>query len=116
MKDYYSWDDVVSITNESVGRIYSSPFGDYSDSKFSKEEVWLDHIARDHYLTLDECLKLKLDEDEYVIRRLISAYSNGDNLPPVILTSDLKVIDGSHRLGALESLRIYHLTAFVEVK
>lgn len=107
----YTWNEIVEITNNSGGRTYSSPFGDYSNFIFIEEIVDINNISG--YIPYDECQELDLDEDMSVIEYLADRYDSGEILPPVILDDQYKVIDGSHRVSMYDYLNITKIKAFV---
>lgn len=108
----YSWEEVYEIIANAGGRIYSLPYGSYAGN-FKLETITMDKIPRTNYLTIEDCQRDDLDEDESVILRLVDAYNGGSNIPPIILNNDYTIIDGSHRLGMYEYLGIYNIQAFV---
>ena len=71
-------------------------------------------IDKDSYLTVEECDEYDLDEDKSVIERLLDKYDSGEDFPPIILDSDYKIIDGSHRMGLYEYLGLNTIKAFVK--
>lgn len=109
----YTWQEVCDITNNAGGRIYSSPFGNYDNYKFKLEQVPFNKISPDYYLTIKDCDELNLDEDKSVIERLLNTYDSGQDLPPIILDNNYKIIDGSHRMGVYEYLGLANIKAFV---
>ena len=109
----YTWEEVCNIINNAGGSIYSSPFGNYSDCKFKLKTILINDISKDCYLSIEDCKKYDLDEDENVIMKLVDAYNNGASIPPIILDNNLKIIDGSHRLGMYDFLGINKIQAFI---
>ncbi|QST02478.1 hypothetical protein IMZ31_23805 (plasmid) [Pontibacillus sp. ALD_SL1] len=109
----YTWDRIVAETKNAGGRIYSLPHGNYENKTFLLKSVRLEDLGGKGFFTLRECEELDLDEDYYVIKRLMRAYQNGANIPPVILDSNYDVIDGSHRLGAMFELGTTFFGAYV---
>ena len=110
----YTWQEVCDITNNAGGKIYSSPYGDYNNYQFELKLVDTNLIDKDSYLTLDECREYDLDEDESVIENLIELYDSGENFPPIILDSNYKIIDGSHRMGVYDWIGLGKIKAYVK--
>ena len=111
----YTCNEVRDIINSTGGKIYSAPYGNY-DNKFELKEVNISDINKDTYLTLSECEEYDLDEDYEIIEYLENTYMEGKNLPPVILDSNMKIIDGSHRVGAYENLGKKNIKAFIKIE
>lgn len=109
----YSWDMVCDIINNAGGRIYSSPYGDYSQNNFILKNIQINDIPRSNYLSIEQCKKYDLDEDENIIINFINEYEDGADFPPIVVDENYNVIDGSHRLGMYDYLGINTIKAFV---
>ena len=110
----YTWQEICDITNNAGGKIYSSPYGQYDDYEFELKEIDTNLINKDSYLTLEECREYDLDEDESIIENLINLYDSGENFPPIILDSNYKIIDGSHRMGVYDWMGLSKIKAYVK--
>ena len=108
--DIYDEHEVYSYTqriHHTSDDFYSGDLGERIEryKKYRVEEVNISDIDIDEFTIYDEYV------DEYV-----DMVVKHKSYPPVVLNSDYSIIDGTHRLNALEVLGYKKVIAFVGIK
>lgn len=107
----YTWEEVCDIQSQGNGRISSLPFGNYGNFELKKVNI---NDLKDYFMTYDEMVSMDMDEDLSIFKRIYSALDNGEELKPIVIDKNMKLIDGSHRLSALYEMGYTYIDAFVE--
>lgn len=55
-----------------------------------------------------------LDEDVYMIDALIAKIKSGVKLHPIVLDTDMKILDGNHRFVAYKKLKFKEIEAYIK--
>ncbi|HRW22069.1 MAG TPA: hypothetical protein P5509_08855, partial [Bacteroidales bacterium] len=77
-------------------------FNSTPDDTFELINVRVKDIKAPKGLTLSFYKRRSLDEDVAIVERLITAYSNGEKVPPIIVDYDMTIMDGLHRYVAIK--------------
>lgn len=110
-----SWEEVVETQLNGCDAFFVPNKQERQGQYFERKTILLTDIPTEHFTTLsdyeeDDCL-----DDVEVILPLIRAYQKGKNVPPIILYRNYKIIDGFHRMSALNELDMTKIEVFMEI-
>jgi hypothetical protein len=123
-KDLYNTKDVLAIQNKDRQKKLSlRTIFDLDESKALLESKWdlvdipLVKIKKGVFSFNPDFEMLRVGSVAYKANKnvydIILAYKARANVPPLWLDSDLSVLDGNHRMAALEFLGIKKIKAFI---
>ncbi|WP_040948499.1 ParB N-terminal domain-containing protein [Gorillibacterium massiliense] len=115
----YSFEEIEKIHEEAKGKIHAWNI-DYQNNYFLKKSVNMNEVIQISLIKPEYFKLLPIDnEDRLTIESLILGYKNHDDIPPVILKmsheGSYDIIDGLHRLSAMNMIGIIEFEAFVLV-
>lgn len=114
-KTIYTFEEIIELHRKSGGdKFYIPNVKEHEGKLFILTEIPLSDIPIDNFTTLeqyeeDDCLM----DSEHVIY-LVNAYRKGEDIPPIVLTKSLKIIDGFHRTSAEHYLNFSTIKCFIE--
>jgi hypothetical protein len=115
----YSFEEIEKLHKVTDGKIHAFN-RDYQGKYFIKKTVQMNKVIQVSIIKPEVFERFPLNnKDRITIEALINAYKNQSNVPPVILKmledGSYDIIDGLHRLSAMNSLEIVDFEAFVLV-
>lgn len=97
---YYTAKEVQDIQCSGYKPSCDMIFGMKSTDLFEEISVKIKEIAAPSGLSLAFYKRKELDEDINIVERIINAYINYENVPPIVIDENMKIMDGLHRYVA----------------
>lgn len=83
-------------------------FGAKDEDTFTKLQIPINSIKAPKGLSLSYYKKKGLDEDIYIVEKLMRLIDNGTMITPLVLDENNKIMDGLHRYVAYKEMEDYH--------
>ena len=111
----YPWCEVVEAQKNGKDAYFIPGLSEHENCWFELKTIKFADIPSSNYTTLEQFEEDDCIDDADTVRSLITAYRNKENVPPIILDSNMGIIDGYHRSPAMDVLA-YHVTeAYVKI-
>jgi len=102
MQKVYNWKEVLEIQDGKGNKVHLPSIDELDiNTKFTLVELSLDEINTEFLSTLED---------------LITAYNNGEDVPPIVVDKHGEIIEGYHRIPAQIKLGRDKFVAFKELR
>lgn len=110
----YSWNEVIEFQRNGKEAAFIPNIKEKENTFYELKVIPLSQIPPEHFTPLDMYKDDDCWDDVEVIHALIDGYINNDKIPPIILDSTYRIIDGFHRISALQELERKDIEVFLE--
>ena len=117
MQKVYNWKEVLEIQDGKGNKVHLPSIDELDiNTKFTLVELSLDEINTEFLSTLEDLEKFDCYDDVIALRNLITAYNNGEDVPPIVVDKHGDIIEGYHRIPAQIKLGRDKFVAFKELR